>query len=181
LGDKKTNMAGTWSFTTSLSPDVCLSRLRESLSPVPVFVLRMPKRETFYGTAWHSRFRVSVLRPSDVHDSFIPFLYGSVSSAPRGSIVKCSIGPHMAIYVFITLWSGAALSLIAFLAWAALTSTGHFNVHPLRAMAFVAFVGLLGWAAFIFGTRLGRSTEDALREFVASTLEADEAALGGDA
>ncbi len=47
---------------------------------MPVFLWRMPKEETFYGTVQGGRFRVWAIRPDDPRtNSFMPILYGAVS------------------------------------------------------------------------------------------------------
>ena len=70
----------TFTLTTRLAPEACLCRLREAISPVPVFLWRMPKEETFYGTVQGGRFRVWAIRPDDPRtNSFMPILYGAVS------------------------------------------------------------------------------------------------------
>ena len=167
-------MARIVELRTRFSVDQCLGVLRTSSQLPPRIRFTVPLKQTFYGTFSPPRFRLFVLGPDYIPNSFMPYFYGLLIPTSDGTILRGSLRRHPMVSVLFVLWCGWFFGILGFFLWAVVTGYGRFEVHPALAVLAVLCVWGMGVVVIRSGVRKGQPQEEALLKFVESILEAVE-------
>ena len=166
---------GRETYTTALSPEECLERLRGrsyTFADLARFRFSPPKEGTVFAKVRGSRFRLFAQGPGYLQNSFMPFFYGRLEQAAAGTRIHGHFGVHPFIRVFLAVWFGmltAGTVVVLVITLAGKLNPGGPHLLPIAMM--VGFY-LFMFGLIRFGRYLGRGQRASLDAFIRDVLEA---------
>ena len=157
-------------WSTRISADEFLDKLRDRTERPPFFAFRMPSEETVYGRISHRRFKLFVLKPDSLFNTMMPFFFGRVEDRPGGAVVRGRLGVHPLPVFILVCYLGIALSMAVFMTWAAIAGHGEFSVPPVFAVPIPLIFGAIGIVVFRFGVAAGEEQRQAIVRFLESVV-----------
>ena len=170
-------------YTTDLSADECLRRLRQTKgqhkwslqnlwSPLP--------KGTVECRIWGRRFLLFAWPKEYTRNSFAPVFCGSIKQHPYGAIIQGRFIFHPIVLFFLIIWFGGALFGVGLAIY-------HLTNSPVRdePSSFSSFIPLvftiglviIGFLLVFFGLRLGQDQRKAIEGYLRTTLDVKKASL----
>jgi len=166
---------GRETYTTALSPEECLERLRGrsyTFADLERFRFSPPKEGTVFAKVRGNRFRLFAQGPKSLQNPFMPFFYGRLEAGAHGTRIHGRYGLHLAVRVFFYVWFGfLILAEIAILIAAVFGQLAP-GVHPVLALGGVPVLLLIGVGMVQLGRSFGGQQRDSLDAFIRDVLEA---------
>ena len=160
-------------YSTELSPDECLQRLRAHVEEMRLSAAWSP-REAGAVTARirANRFRLFAQGHKYVRNSFVPFFYGRVEQNREGTQIMGSFRMHPFVRVFLVIWFGALTVMSVVFPLVAFSGNVPAGKPPLIFAVGPLLMILFGVGLVAFGRWLSRGQISRLREFLREELRA---------